>query len=227
MPCPSTPTTTGATPGQDTRVLQCRADDPAQLRLIRWPDGDAHAGGDGDATATRTPTQTAAATATRTPPAATATATRTPTQAAAATATQTAPASAEQQTVTFDDLSGPDRALTGQYPTGVTDWGSGGWWLSSPWGAFSTKSISFVEGGSQASFSLPTARRLVSLRAYNGESAAAMVALSCAGQPTVTASVGARQVATLTTGWMGTCASVTVATSNGWGTNFDDIVIGG
>src|SRR5207249_2540030 len=58
-------------------------------------------------------------------------------------------------TITFDDLSPADRVLSGQYPTGVINWGSGtNWYLSGPWGLFTTQSISF-NGGSltSASFS--------------------------------------------------------------------------
>jgi hypothetical protein len=35
--------------------------------------------------------------------------------------------------------------------------------------------------------------------------------------------VAAGQVATVTTGWTGTCTTVTVGSSNGWDTNFDDL----
>ena len=34
----------------------------------------------------------------------------------------------------------------------------------------------------------------------------------------------AGQVATLPTGWAGACLTVTVGSTNGWGTNFDDLV---
>ena len=43
-------------------------------------------------------------------------------------------------TVTFDDRSGQNQVLSGQYPTGVIDWGTNKWFHSGPWGAFTTKS---------------------------------------------------------------------------------------
>ena len=36
----------------------------------------------------------------------------------------------------FDDLTNPNRVLSGQYPTGVADWGANQWYLSRPWRAF-------------------------------------------------------------------------------------------
>ena len=47
-------------------------------------------------------------------------------------------------TVTFDDLSGPNRGLNGQY-AGI-DWGSGSWYLSGPYGRFATNSVSYPNG---------------------------------------------------------------------------------
>ena len=51
------------------------------------------------------------------------------------------------QIVTFDDRAGQDQALNGQYPSGVIDWGTGAWYHSGPWGAFTTKSASFSASG--------------------------------------------------------------------------------
>jgi hypothetical protein len=152
------------------------------------------------------------------------TATRTPTG-APASPTPTPPSSGGATTVTFDDRSGQNQALNGQYPTGVIDWGSNAWWHSGPYGAFSTKSVSFTAGRTSASITLPTARRLVSLQAYNGGGAGTTITLSCSGQPNRQTTLAAGQQATVTTGWSGTCASVTIASTNGWDTNFDTFVL--
>src|SRR4029079_1675323 len=37
--------------------------------------------------------------------------------------------------VTFDDLSPQNRPLSGQYPTGLIDWGTNQWFLSGSYGA--------------------------------------------------------------------------------------------
>ena len=107
----------------------------------------------------------------------------------------------------------------------MIDWGTGGWYHSGPWGAFSTKSVSFDGAGvTLRAFGFLTPRRLVSLRAYNGGPGATTVTVRCAGQADAVAGVAPAQVATLVTGWTAGCTSVTVGSSNGWHTNFDDLV---
>jgi hypothetical protein len=51
------------------------------------------------------------------------------------------------QTVSFDDLSGQNQVLNGQYPSGVIDWGTGTWYLSGPTRGFSTKSLTYNNAG--------------------------------------------------------------------------------
>jgi hypothetical protein len=129
------------------------------------------------------------------------------------------------QTITFNDKSGQDQALNGQYPTGVVNWGSGVWYHSGPWGLMTTKSASFT-GAAQtsASFTFLTPRRLISLEAFNGGGGATTVTLSCAGQPNKVTSVGAGQLVTIATGWTAACTTVTLQSTNGWNTNFDNFV---
>ncbi|MGH2350967.1 MAG: malectin domain-containing carbohydrate-binding protein, partial [Chloroflexota bacterium] len=149
-------------------------------------------------------------------------------RASSPTATPTTPPVSGDVTVTFDDRPGQFEPLDGQYPSGVIDWGSGQWYHSGPWGSFTTKSVSFNGGGvTSRAFTFGSPRRLVSLRAYNGGSGPSTVTLSCAGQPPKQATVAAGQVATISTGWTGTCSTVTLGSSNGWDTNFDDLVLDG
>jgi hypothetical protein len=131
-------------------------------------------------------------------------------------------------TVTFDDLTNINGVLNGVYPTGVIDWGTNVWYLSGPWSLFTTNSISFNSGAvTSAVFTWATPRRLISLQAFNGGSAASTITLSCAGQTTKTQIVPAGQVVTISTGWSGTCTTVTVGSSNGWDTNFDTLAYDG
>jgi hypothetical protein len=37
--------------------------------------------------------------------------------------------------------------------------------------------------------------------------------------------VAPNTLVTISTGWTGTCTSVTIASTNGWDTNFDNLVI--
>src|SRR5947208_2626697 len=78
-------------------------------------------------------------------------------------------ATATASTVTFDDLSSPNRPLSGQYPNAVIDWGTGVWYLSGPWSQLTTNSISF-NGPSLSSGSLRfmTPQRFLGIDAFNG-----------------------------------------------------------
>ncbi|HVP05113.1 MAG TPA: S8 family serine peptidase [Dehalococcoidia bacterium] len=135
--------------------------------------------------------------------------------------------SSSTQTIIFDDKAGQNVALTGQYPTGVINWGSNGnWWLSEPYGQLTTKNLTFNGGViTSASFTFVTAQRLVSVQAYNGGVLGTTVTISCTGQTTKTQSVAPNTLVTISTGWTGTCTSVTIASTNGWDTNFDNLVI--
>jgi hypothetical protein len=131
------------------------------------------------------------------------------------------------QTITFDDMkdAAMDAELDGQFPAGVIDWGNGAWYLSSPWLALNTNSISFVDNISSASFSFVGPHQLVKLDAYNGDSIQSTVTLKCAGQSDKQVQLNAGELRTIETGWSGTCSSVNVSTTNGWQVNFDNLVV--
>ncbi len=172
-------------------------------------------------TATPTPTPTVTPTATATP-----TRTPTPTSTPIPTSTPTPTAGPASQTVDFNALTPFNRGLNGQYPTGVINWGNNIWFLSGPFGAFTTNSVSFNgPGATSQPFTFVSPRRLAQLQAYNGGTVASTVSVSCAGQPTVQVSLAARQQITIVTNWTGTCSTVTLGSSNGWDVNFDNIVI--
>jgi hypothetical protein len=146
-----------------------------------------------------------------------------PAPAPAASADPSAPV-----TLTFDDQSGQDQPFGGQYPAGVVDWGSGTWYLAGPFGTFSTKSVSFNGSGlTSAMFTVPAPRHLVKLDAFNGGNSPSTVRLSCTGSPDKEQHLAAGELATIETGWTDACTSVTVASSNGWDTNFDNLVLAG
>ena len=68
-------------------------------------------------------------------------------------------------------------------------------------------------------------RRLVRMDLYNGGASAATITISCTGQSTLTFSLAAAELRTQDTGWSGTCTAVTIASTNGWLTNFDNLVV--
>jgi hypothetical protein len=99
------------------------------------------------------------------------------------------------------------------------------WFASSPWGAFDTNSISFTGGGiTQGSFSFIKPYHPVSLDAYNGGSVASTVSVTC-GSHSIQTTVPVNQLIHITTGFTQNCAAVTMGSSNGWDTNFDNLVI--
>jgi hypothetical protein len=162
-----------------------------------------------------------------TPPTPVASPSPSPTANPSPTATAVPPTLTPSNTaVTFDDRSGQNQVLNGQYPNGVIDWGTNRWYHSGPWQKLTTNSVSFNgDGPTSATFNFVTARKLVRLQAYNGASSPTTVFLSCPGQPVRTVSVAADTVVTINTNWTGTCTTVTLAAENGWHTNFDNFVV--
>jgi glucose/arabinose dehydrogenase/PKD repeat protein/endonuclease YncB( thermonuclease family) len=180
-------------------------------------------------TNTAIPANTATPTLTPMPGAATntPTPTRTPTPISTPTPTST-PAPSGTITVDFNNLTPASRDLTGEYPTGVINWGINGWYLSGPWGGFTTNSVSFnTPGVTGRAITLITPRRLVQVDTLNGGTGASTVSLSCAGETTAQVRLAVNQRATLVTNWTGVCTTVTFSSSNGWDTNFDNLVLSG
>lgn len=180
-------------------------------------------------TATATATAIATATRTATPTSVPPTATPVPptaTPLATSTSTPTPTPVTGSTTVDFNALSNPNRVLSGQAPTGAIDWGTNRWYLSGPFGAFRTNSVGFNGAGpTSAALTVLGSRVLVQVEAYNGGTTTSTVTLSCSGQTPKTVTIGARQSATIATGWTSSCAAVTVGSSNGWDTNFDNFVL--
>lgn len=125
-------------------------------------------------------------------------------------------------TVTFDDHSA-NTVLNGSY-AGIT-WGTNVWDVDGPLATDSTNSISFHTStvtGEPFSFASPQV--LLSAQVESNSPTTAMITLSCAGNPTVSAQVAPGATATLTTYWQTPCTTVTVTSSNSWNTNIDNLV---
>ncbi|WP_244219453.1 DUF4082 domain-containing protein [Corallococcus interemptor] len=137
------------------------------------------------------------------------------------TSTLSIPIGASTNLVTFDGFDGADAAITGAH--GPFYFVQNKWYLGSPWGGFTTQSISFNGGGvNQGQLSIYGARTVVGLDAFTWDSGATLT-LSCFNQPTRTFNLTPGEVTHVVTNWQGSCSSVTFATSNGWDTNFDNI----
>ncbi len=131
-----------------------------------------------------------------------------------------------QQTIDFNDYPGQNVALTNQYPTDIINWGTGNTWLiSAPFGNLTTKNLSFSGNGiTSGNFTFVNPKRLLSIDAYNGDTSSTTVTLSCSGNPTKTFTVSSGQLSNLITNWTSTCSQITLSSTNGWDTNFDNLV---
>ena len=116
--------------------------------------------------------------------------------------------------------------LNGQYPTGVIDWGTNNWWLSHPYAQFTGQSISFNGSGPKVeSFAFIGTHTLWQIDVDNGDTVPALVKISCLGNPMVAATLAGGQVKTVVLGWTRPCTTVTIYSSNGWKTNFDNLKV--
>ncbi len=126
--------------------------------------------------------------------------------------------------IDFNSLTNPERALTGQYPTGVINWGTSGWYLSGPYNLDTTNNVTFNGAGvTTSTFIFNNPRIVTSIKAFGNSGT--NVSLSCTGNPTVTRTTTANTYNVITTSWTQPCSSVTLHADNGWTTNFDDLVI--
>jgi hypothetical protein len=108
----------------------------------------------------------------------------------------------------------------------VANWGTNLWFLSGPYGLFTTNSVGFNGAGpTSAPITFVTPKRLVSVEAYNGGPGSSTVTAACTGQTTASVVLAVGQRATLVTNWGAACSSVTLGSTNGWDTNFDNLVI--
>jgi hypothetical protein len=80
-------------------------------------------------------------------------------------------------------------------------------------------------GSTSDSITFVTPTRLVRLTAFNGGSVSSTVSAACDAGSKVQMTVAPHQQAMLITNWSGTCTTVSVGSSNGWDTTFDNLVL--
>ncbi|RKH54057.1 DUF4082 domain-containing protein [Corallococcus sp. AB049A] len=135
----------------------------------------------------------------------------------------TIPVGPSTNLVTFEDVPGQDETLNGSH--GPVQYGLNRWYIASPWGGFDTRSISFNGGGlTQANLGIVGQRRILGLDAFTWDSGAT-VTLKCIDLPILTFPLTAGEVTHLVPTWTEPCALLTVITSNGWDTNFDNLAL--
>jgi len=135
-----------------------------------------------------------------------------------------APIPTGPQIITFNDLAG-GQPLTGWYPSGLINWGSSGWKLSGPYQLLTTNNVTFDGRLKTATVKFATPKQLISLRVYNGGDHKTIVSLTCPEQPKRTLELRSGMVGTMDVGWTGRCSSLTISSTNGSDTHFDDLVL--
>jgi hypothetical protein len=82
-------------------------------------------------------------------------------------------------------------------------------------------------GLTSGEFTFGEPRRLIWLQAHNTGSVETQLRLVCLGgsQPDRLASLAPGATRTIETGWSGTCSGVQIHSSNGWDTNFDNLML--
>lgn len=141
----------------------------------------------------------------------------------APTAVPTQTPSVATTTIRFDDKSAGN--LTGQYPAGVT-WEGTSWAISGPWERLDSQSLAFrSQAITQGTISFSQSTSIVSVVAYNGGTQTSRVEVTCGSQSKVMDVVQKANPVTITTGFSGTCRTATLRSSNGWDTNFDNLVL--
>lgn len=129
-------------------------------------------------------------------------------------------------TIDFNNHPLTNATMNGIFPANTINWGTNQWFISSPWGQFTTKSISFNSSGQTSGvFTFVTPKILTKLDLFNG-GPNGTVTIACSGNTTKVIPINSQQLLTgVTTGFTTACTTVTLTSTNGWNTNYDNIVI--
>ncbi len=116
--------------------------------------------------------------------------------------------------ITFDDPQlAVGTVLRGQYPSGVVDWGDGGWAIAAPGGKFGTFNLRMV--GARGAFKFYAPRVFAGMDVSNGGDRDATVTFASEGMPDVVVVVKAGELKRVRTGWVGAVSGVKVEVVGG------------
>jgi len=127
--------------------------------------------------------------------------------------------------VTFDDphLAAGTR-LVGAYPSGVIDWGPGGWQIGAPSGKFGTFTLAMSEPAAErATFSFVDPLIFVGIDAYNNGQSDATVTVSSPEVREVAFVVRPGELRRLRTGWRDASSRIDIAITKGEALRFDNL----
>jgi hypothetical protein len=132
--------------------------------------------------------------------------------------------------ITFDDPHLPAlTVLTGQYPSGVIDWGNGAWEIGTPFGKFATFTLALTQTqtdqshSQQAQFQFYSARIFAGLDVYNDGEDDAGITMQSPETGKVTFTIKPKELRRLRTGWKLPSSRVSFDLTNGQTLRFDNL----
>jgi hypothetical protein len=127
--------------------------------------------------------------------------------------------------VTFDDPhEAAGTALSGQYPSGVIDWGDGRWQIGTPFGKFGTFNVLLKDrNAGQAGFRFYAPRIFLGIDAYNDGDADATITIRSPETSAVTVTLRPKELRRIRTLWNVPSSAVTFDLVNGEGLHFDNL----
>jgi hypothetical protein len=127
--------------------------------------------------------------------------------------------------ITFDDPHlAAGTPLTGQYPSGVIDWGSGQWEIGTPYGKFGTFTLALSDPKTeQARFQFYAPRIFAGVDVYNGGDSDATVTMRSPEIREMSFTIKPKELRRLRTGWHDTSSKVIFDLVGGQALRFDNL----
>jgi len=127
--------------------------------------------------------------------------------------------------ITFDDPHLPaGTLLSGQYPSGVIDWGEDEWRIGTPYGKFGTFTFALVDPEAQhAHFHFYTPHIFDGLDVYNGGVADATILIRSPEIREISFTIKPKELRRLRTEWRDTSSQVFFDITNGQALRFDNL----
>jgi hypothetical protein len=127
--------------------------------------------------------------------------------------------------ITFDDphLSA-GTLLSGQYPSGVIDWGQSGWQIATPYGKFGTFTLALADPQAQhAQFAFYSPRIFTGVDVYNGGDADATILIRSPEIREISFTIKPKELRRLRTEWRDPSSQVLFDITNGQSLRFDNL----
>jgi hypothetical protein len=112
----------------------------------------------------------------------------------------------------------------GQYPSGIVDWGRGGWQIGTPLGKFGTFTLALSNPKTEGEeFSFYAPRIFAGIDVYNDGDTDATVTVRSPETREVSCVIKPKELRRLRTGWREPSSKVSFVFANGHGLRFDNL----